>query len=89
MPYNYGLCQCVSTAPRGKHLISRLMDECIEFAMSPSVDELGDISCIASQIVYLVTGVPVILPFADKALSKGRRRYEEHGCVRSKRNKCS
>ena len=89
MPYNYGLCGCVSTKPGGKYLIGRLIDEVIEFVILPSVDELGDIACIASQIVYLVTGVPVILPYAEIALSKGRRRYEEHGCVRSVRNKCS
>lgn len=87
-PYNWGLCACC-TEPTVKFLVQRLKEEMVELMTDHNIDELCDVMCILSQLVFKLTRVPIVLPFADKSFQKGRDRYNQHGCVRSYRNRCT
>lgn len=89
--FNYYSCKCSSdiTHLTTRYFLSRLIEELIEFIQKPSLDELSDVMCICSNIVYTITGLQIYLPLAKRSFDKGRKRVEQHGCVRSYRNRCN
>ena len=86
--FNDDLCQC-TRGVKLRMLFVSLCDEVVELLESGDGEELGDCMYILSQLISRVVGVEVLLPLAQSSLDKGRRRFEEHGCVRSERNRCN
>ena len=87
MPFNYGLCPC-AIQQSTRYYVRRLIEEMGELIHDRNMDELGDVMCILSYILHNITGLVIVLPFASKSLAKGRRRANQHGCVRSLHNSC-
>ena len=88
MPYNYGLCPCCEQEST-MYYIRRLFEEMGEFIACPSIDEVGDVMAMLSQIIHNITGLVIYLPFSKKAFAKGLYRYKLHGCVRAWHNACT
>lgn len=87
-PYNMGRCQCERPPKRGE-ATRWLIAELAEWLEHPCRDEASDVAYHAGRAFYAWTGITVVLPGAKAAIDKGTQRYEENGCVRSKRNACT
>ena len=67
----------------------RLVEESIEWASAPSVDEWSDMMINVSCLLHSIFNWWVwIVPGGGKSQDKGLTRYALHGCCRSKRNSC-
>jgi hypothetical protein len=86
--FNYGACDCCKRMSL-RYYLGRVIEEGLEWLEHPCVDEFGDTMAGLSQAISIVIHHEIMLPYASKAFEKGRRRVQEHGCVRSSRNKCS
>lgn len=87
---NFNVCQCSSNLENLTfvYFLKRFFEELLEFAKEPSIDEFADVMLMLSLMIWSITKRVVVLPYADIALAKGRKRLEKHGCIRSYRNRC-
>jgi len=86
--FNYGACDCCKRMSL-RYYWGRVVEEGLEFIEHPCIDEFGDTMACLSQAISIVIHHEIMLPYADIAFAKGRRRILEHGCVRSYRHRCS
>lgn len=89
--YNYNMCWCSMESDKlnAAYYAGRFCEEFVELLKGPCIDELSDCMLLLSLLLYSVTGVGLVLPYAGLSLHKGRVRIELHGCVRSYRNRCT
>lgn len=62
-----------------------LTDEIGEFVSEPSLGEIWDVLHAAGRLFYKLTGIPLNL-LAYPTVRKHSQRFEEYGCIRSRRN---
>ncbi|MEG4799187.1 hypothetical protein QUB63_01675 [Microcoleus sp. ARI1-B5] len=62
-----------------------LKDEIGEFVREPNLSELWDILHAAGRLLYKLIGIPLHL-LAYPTVRKHSERFEEYGCIRSRRN---
>ena len=86
--FNYGACDCCRRMSL-RYYWGRVVEEGQEWLEQPSMDEFGDVMACLSQAISIIIHHDVMLPCASASFEKGKRRVQEHGCVRSYRNKCS
>lgn len=62
-----------------------LQDEIGEFVREPNLSEIWDILHAAGRLLYKLIGIPLHL-VAYPTVRKHSERFEEYGCIRSRRN---
>ncbi|MEG4319801.1 MULTISPECIES: hypothetical protein [unclassified Microcoleus] len=62
-----------------------LKDEIGEFVLEPNLSEIWDVLHAAGRLVYKIIKIPVHL-VAYPTVRKHGQRFEEYGCIRSRRN---
>lgn len=62
-----------------------LKDEIGEFVREPNLSETWDILHAAGRLLYKLIGIPLHL-LAYPTVRKHSQRFEEYGCIRSRRN---
>jgi len=65
---------------------NEFLDEFKEFREEPSLDELSDTIHSFGRVIHRITGFNGIALIGWPTVKKHAKRYEEHGCIRSKRN---
>lgn len=74
---------CHNSSVRSQWLA--LKDEIGEFVSEPNLSEIWDILHAAGRLFYKLTRVPLYL-LAYPTVRKHSQRFEEYGCIRSRRN---